>query len=65
MSHPLGTEDKKEGLPETGLKFLETMIKKVIKKLEKNSFEPKIQDASKAVLLKQKFSKTSQVEKTF
>jgi phenylalanyl-tRNA synthetase alpha subunit len=55
------------------LKLVETLIDKIIKRLEENSFEPKVQDALKAIQLKQKLSeaksgglvKTSEAEKTF
>ena len=55
------------------LKLVEILIDKIIKRLEENSFEPKVQDALKAIQLKQKLSeakstglvKTSEAEKTF
>jgi len=55
------------------LKLVEILIDKIIKRLEENSFEPKVQDALKAIQLKQKLSeaksgglvKTSDAEKIF
>ncbi len=55
------------------LKLVEILIDKIIKRLEENSFEPKVQDALKAIQLKQRLSeaksgelvKTSEAEKTF
>ena len=47
------------------LKLVEILIDKIIKRLEENSFEPKVQDALKAIQLKQKLVKTSEAEKTF
>jgi tRNA U38,U39,U40 pseudouridine synthase TruA len=47
------------------LKLVEILIDKIIKKLEENSFQPKVQDALKAIQLKQKLVKTSEAEKTF
>ncbi len=41
------------------------LIKKIIKKLEENSYEPKVQDALKAIQLKQKLVQTSMAEKIF
>ena len=47
------------------LRLLELLISKFIEKLEKNGFEPKVQDALKAIQLKQKLAQTSEAEKTF
>ena len=47
------------------LKLLEILIDKSIKRLEDNSCEPRIQDALKAIQLKQKVVKTSEAEKIF
>jgi len=47
------------------LKLLELLIDKSIKRLEEDSYEPKIQDALKAIQLKEKVAKTSEAEKTF
>ena len=49
----------------THLKFLETLIDKTIKRLEDKSCKPRIQDALKAIQLKQKLVKTSEAEKIF
>jgi hypothetical protein len=47
------------------LKLVEILIDKIIKRLEENSFEPKVQDALKAIQLRQKLVKTSQAEEMF
>ena len=55
------------------LKLVETLIDKIVKRLEENSFQPKVHDVLKAIQLKQKLSeaksrglaKTSEAEKTF
>lgn len=47
------------------LRLLEMLINKFIEKLEKNGFEPKVQDALKAIQLKQKLAETSEAEKVF
>jgi hypothetical protein len=47
------------------LKLLETLIDKIIKRLEENSCQPKIRDALKAIKLKQEVVKTSEAEKMF
>jgi hypothetical protein len=47
------------------LKLLEILIDKSIKRLEENSCEPRIQDALKAIQLKQKIAPVSEAEKTF
>lgn len=47
------------------LRLLELLISKFIEKLEKNGFEPKAQDALKAIQLKQKLAQTSEAEKIF
>jgi len=72
MSNPFDTDDKIVADPEFNrredpkqLKFLEILIDKAIKRLEDDSFEPKIQDALKAIQLKQKVAKTCEAEKIF
>ena len=47
------------------LRLLELLINKFIEKLEKNGFEPKVQDALKAIQLKQKLAQTSEAERIF
>jgi hypothetical protein len=55
------------------LQLVETLIDKIIKRLEENSFQPKVHDVLRAIQLKQKLSeakssgsdKTSEAEKTF
>ncbi|KPL04651.1 MAG: hypothetical protein AMJ73_04050 [candidate division Zixibacteria bacterium SM1_73] len=47
------------------LKLIEILIDKSIKTLEENSCKPRIQDALKAIQLKQKVAKTSEAEKIF
>ncbi|MGB7062530.1 MAG: hypothetical protein WBF13_09305, partial [Candidatus Zixiibacteriota bacterium] len=49
----------------TQLKFLQTLIDKLIKRLEEDSYKPKVQDALKAIQLQQKVAKTSEAEKFF
>jgi len=63
MNHIFDTED--EGESSTQLKFLKTLIDKLIKSLEENSYKPKVQDALKAIQLQQKVAKTSEAEKFF
>ncbi|KPL03523.1 MAG: hypothetical protein AMJ73_06710 [candidate division Zixibacteria bacterium SM1_73] len=72
MNHLIDTEDKKVVDPEfcptkqpNDLKLLELLIDESVKRLENNSCEPKIQDALKAIHLKQKVAKTSEAEKIF
>jgi len=72
MNHLIDTDDEKVADPElrrredaTQLKFLETLIDKLIKRLEEDSYKPKVQDALKAIQLKQKLVKTSEAEKIF
>jgi hypothetical protein len=72
MNHLIDTDDKEVEDPELHqgedpalLKFLETLIDKAIKRLEDKSFKPKVQDALKAIQLKQKIAKTSEAEKIF
>jgi hypothetical protein len=47
------------------LRLLEMLINKFIEKLEKNGFVPKVQDALKAIQLKQKLAQTSEAERIF
>jgi hypothetical protein len=47
------------------LRLLELLIRKIIKKLEENSYEPKVQDALKAIQIKQKIAQSSEAERTF
>ncbi len=63
MNHIFDTED--EGQSSTQLKFLKTLIDKLIKRLEEDSYKPKVQDALKAIQLQQKVAKTSEAEKFF
>ena len=63
MNHLIDTED--EGQSSTQLKFLKTLIDKLIKRLEEDSYKPKVQDALKAIQLQQKVAKTSEAEKFF
>ena len=58
MSHLINNDDKELAVPEPGrrdefteLKFLETLIDKLIKRLEEDSYKPKVQDALKAIHL--------------
>jgi ABC-type dipeptide/oligopeptide/nickel transport system ATPase component len=63
MNNLLDTDDK--SIDSKNLKFLEKLIDKAIKRLEDDSFKPKIQDALKAIQLKEKAAKTSEAEKIF
>lgn len=47
------------------LRLLELLISRFIEKVEKNGFEPKVQDALKAIQLKQELAQTSEAEKIF
>jgi len=71
MNHLLDTDDETIADPEScrredskHLKLLEILIEKSIKRLEDKSFKPKIRDALKAIQLKQKMAKTSEVERS-
>ena len=63
MNHPLDTDD--QGIDSTQLEFLETLIDKLIKRLDENSYKPKVQDVLKAIQLRQKLVKTPDTEKLF
>ena len=63
MNHLIDTD--RETIDSKHLKLLEILIDKAIKRLEDDSFKPKIQDALKAIQLKQKVAKTSEAEKIF
>jgi hypothetical protein len=63
MSHLIDTDE--ESIDSKQLKFLETLIDKLIKRLEDDSYKPKVTDALKAIQLKQKVAKTSEAEKIF
>lgn len=47
------------------LKFIDLLVEKSIKRLESDSYKPRIQDALLAIRLKDKVFKTSEGEKTF
>jgi hypothetical protein len=47
------------------LQLLELIIRKCIENLKQNGFEPRAQDALKAIQLKQKLAKTSEKEQIF
>jgi hypothetical protein len=47
------------------LKLLKMLINKIIEKLEEGSYQPKVQDALKAIQLKHKLAPESEAEKTF
>ncbi|MGB3092041.1 MAG: hypothetical protein WBC42_02375 [Candidatus Zixiibacteriota bacterium] len=63
MNHIFDTEDEEQS--STQLKFLKTLIDKLIKRLEEDSYKPRVQDALKAIQLQQKVAKTSEAEKFF
>ena len=58
-------DTERESIDSKHLKFLETLIDKATKRLEDDSFEPKMQDALKAIKLKQQVVKTTDAEKIF
>jgi hypothetical protein len=47
------------------LRLLKMLINKIIEKLEEGSYQPKVQDALKAIQLKHKLAPESEAEKTF
>ena len=72
MKRKIKKKIKKKSIPKkannqqiSDLRLLEMLINKFIEKLEKNGFEPKVQDALRAIQLKQKLAQTSEAEKIF
>ncbi len=74
MNHPIDPhpESNRRADPETNpsddsryLKFIELLIDKSIKRLQSKSYKPKIQDALRAIRLKDKAFQTSEAEKFF
>jgi hypothetical protein len=69
MNHKIDTDDRNPDFCRTDepkdLKLLEILIDKIIERLEDNTCQPRIQDALKAIQLKQKQVKTSEAEKIF
>ena len=66
MNHPIDREPEISPREDSKhLKLLETLIDKIIKRLEDNSCQPKIRDALKAIQLKLQVVKTSEAEKIF
>jgi hypothetical protein len=63
MNNLLDAEN--ESMDSKSLNFLETLIDKLIKRLDDDSYKPKVTDALKAIQLKQKVAKTSEAEKIF
>jgi hypothetical protein len=63
ISKEISKETGNRQIPD--LRLLEILINKFIEKLEKNGFEPKVQDALKVIQLKQKLAKTGEGEKIF
>lgn len=61
----LGEENWNGGENPLQLRLLDLLIKRIIKKLEENSYEPKVQDALKAIQIRQKLVQTSEAEKIF
>jgi hypothetical protein len=49
-------ENSDKGKSPLDLRLLELLIEKIIKKLEEDSYEPKVQDALKAIQIKQKIA---------
>ena len=64
-SRSKSSSKKGENRQISDLRLLELHINKFIEKLEKNGFEPKVQDALKAIQLKLKLAQTSDAEKIF
>ncbi|MCK4403690.1 MAG: hypothetical protein KAW02_01245 [candidate division Zixibacteria bacterium] len=66
MNHPIDRDPQISPREDSKhLKLLETLIDKIIKKLDNNSCQPKIRDALEAIKLKQDVVKTSEAEKMF
>jgi adenylosuccinate synthase len=63
--NPLTTKTIPKEKLASDLEFLEMLIKKMTQKLQNHSYEPKMQDALKAIQLKQKLAPASEAEKTF
>ena len=70
MNHPidLDPESNRRADPETNprkdskrLKLLDTLVDKIIERLDHNSCQPKIRDALKAIQLKEKLSEAKSV----
>jgi hypothetical protein len=51
--------------PSKRLKLLDTLIDKIIQRLDDDSCQPKVRDALKAIQLRDKVAKTSEAEKIF
>jgi hypothetical protein len=60
-----GEEDSDKKADPQDIRLLELLIQKIIKKLEENSCEPKVQDALKAIQLKHVLAPSSESEKIF
>ena len=66
MNHPIDTDPEISPSPDSKrLKLLDTLIDKIIQRMDDNSCQPKIRDALKAIQLREKVAKTSEAEKTF
>ncbi len=68
MNNSIDNNEKELADPEPGrrdefteVRFLETLIDKLIKRLDDDSYKPRVQDVLKAIQLKQKVAKTFEV----
>jgi hypothetical protein len=66
MNHPIDPDPETKASEDSRyLKFIELLIDKSIKRLQSKSYKPKIQDALRAIRLKDKVFQTSEAEKFF
>jgi hypothetical protein len=66
MNRPIDTDPESSREENSKLlQLLEVLIDKIIMKLKDNSFEPRVQDALRAIQLKQKVVQTSEAERIF
>ena len=66
MNHPIDQDPETNPSEDSRyLKFIELLIDKSIKRLQSKSYKPKIQDALRAIRLKDKVFQTSEAEKSF
>ena len=66
MNHPSDPDPETNPSEDSKrLKLLDTLIDKIIQRMDDNSCQPKIRDALKAIQLREKVAKTSEAEKFF
>ena len=66
MNHPIDLDPESNRSDDSRyLKFIDLLIDKSIKRLQSKSYKPKIQDALRAIRLKDKVFQTSEAEKIF